>query len=70
MMRGEIVACPLLEICKRQADRCLSRTEAALVMGMDWLASVFLVFYEFIEILKPSEQEVSLIKCTHSLWLL
>ena len=70
MMCGEIVACPLLEIYKRQADRCFSRTEAALVMGIDGVASVLLVFYEFIDILKPSEQEVSLIKCTHSMWLL
>ena len=62
MTCGEIVACPLVEIYKRQADRCLSRTEAALVMGMDGLASVVLVFYEFLDILKPSEQEVSLIK--------
>lgn len=68
MMCGEIIACPLLEIYRRQADGCLSITETALVMGMDWLASVFLVFYEFIDILKPSEQRLSLIKCTHSMW--
>lgn len=70
MMCGEIVACPLLEIYDRQADRCLPRTGAAFVMRMDWLASIFLVFYEFIDILKPSEQEVSLTKCTHIMGLL
>lgn len=59
MMCGEVITCPLLDIYRRQADGCLSRTETALVMGMDWLVSVFLVFYEFTGILKPSEQGVS-----------
>lgn len=69
MMCGKIIACSLLEFYKTKADGFLSRTEAALVMGTDWLASVFLVFCEFIDTLKPSGQEMSLIKCKHSMWL-